>query len=85
MAGAARIGRLRWLCRRWMKELDVLLERFVASSEQQLREGHWPEFEPFLQHEDDVLWDSLRGVPDCVDSRFDGLISAIRNERGPRP
>jgi antitoxin CptB len=46
MAGAAQeIGRLRWRCRRGMKELDVLLTRYVdehyaqASSEDQRPSG----------------------------------------------
>ena len=31
MTNTVRLGKLKWLCRRGMKELDVLLERFTDS------------------------------------------------------
>ena len=55
--GTDRIGKLKWLCRRGMKELDILLERFIDIHYQSLADGSWPEFESLLQAEDDVLWD----------------------------
>lgn len=51
-----RIRRLRWLCRRGMKELDVLLERFVDTQAGALAAGAWPELEQLLAEEDDQLW-----------------------------
>ena len=56
MRGDARVRKLKWLCRRGMKELDILLERFIAQNPQPLAQGSWPEFESLLQTEDDVLW-----------------------------
>ena len=55
-----RIRKLKWLCRRGMKELDVLLERFVDQNRQLLEQGAWPEMESLLQNEDDTLWDWLQ-------------------------
>lgn len=60
-ADAQRLGRLRWRCRRGMKELDVLLESFVAAESTALADGAWPEFEDLLGTEDDRLWDWLQG------------------------
>jgi antitoxin CptB len=57
MEGSARVNRLKWLCRRGMKELDVLLERFIEGNLDSLAQGSWPEFESLLQTEDDALWD----------------------------
>jgi antitoxin CptB len=56
MQGDIRIRQLRWLCRRGMKELDVLLERFLAEHEDALRSGAWPDLEQLLAEEDDQLW-----------------------------
>ena len=50
------MAQLRWRCRRGMKELDILLGRFIAQNPQPLAQGSWPEFESLLQTEDDVLW-----------------------------
>lgn len=56
MTGDLRVRKLRWLCRRGMKELDVLLEAFLSEQGEALRSGSWPELERFLQEEDDTLW-----------------------------
>ncbi len=39
-----------------MKELDVLLERFIKSQSAALELGAWPELESLLAMEDDNLW-----------------------------
>jgi succinate dehydrogenase flavin-adding protein (antitoxin of CptAB toxin-antitoxin module) len=43
-----------------MKELDVLLEDFLARHEQELMAGGWPELETLLYSEDDLVWDWLQ-------------------------
>ena len=77
METTLRVKRLKWLCRRGMKELDVLLENFIARSEQELGTGAWPEFESLLQAEDDRIWDWLQapGRPDAAGFRH--LLSNI--------
>lgn len=80
MDSTARIRRLRWMCRRGMKELDVLLERFITSHEAELRAGQWPEFESFLQSEDDLVWDCLRGEIGAQTKPFTNLAAAIRGD-----
>jgi len=81
MDATQRVRRLKWSCRRGMKELDVLLENFIARFERELDAGAWPEFELLLQAEDDRIWDWLQ-APQCSDSAdFHQLLSLIR--RGP--
>ena len=43
-----------------MKELDVLLERFLERQEACLASGGWPELEALLDTEDDLLWEWMR-------------------------
>ena len=43
-----------------MKELDVLLERFLETNRTFLEEGGFPEMESMLEVEDDILWDWLQ-------------------------
>ena len=76
-AEPARIGRLRWACRRGMKELDVLLESFLTREQAALAAGQWPEFEAFLATEDDVLWDWLQGRDTPEDSEYRKLLARI--------
>ncbi|MEJ2384817.1 MAG: succinate dehydrogenase assembly factor 2 [Xanthomonadales bacterium] len=68
--------KLRWSCRRGMKELDVLLVRFIDANAADLARGAWPGLERLLALEDDVLWDLLQ-APSAAGA--DGeLIAAIR-------
>lgn len=64
-----------------MKELDILLERFVGSDEALLADGYWPELETLLNNEDDVLWDWLQdtSIPEAIPYRK--LLQRIRDGR----
>jgi antitoxin CptB len=63
-----RIRKLKWLCRRGMKELDVLFERFIQNEQDALEQGSWPELESLLALEDDQLWDFIQ-KPGCAEAR----------------
>lgn len=76
---ADRLGKLKWLCRRGMKELDVLLERFIELNQQQLEQGEWPEMESLLQNEDDVLWDWLQQPQNDDASAYLQLLTQMRH------
>ena len=79
---ADRVRKLRWLCRRGMKELDVLLESFLDQNQQALERGSWPEFEALLQSEDDVFWVWVQH-PDHRDAAvYRGILEQIRHGVG---
>jgi len=74
---ANRVKKLRWLCRRGMKELDILLEKFLFEHESELVNGAWPDLETLLQVEDDVLWDWVQN-PQCPEaSPYQPLLQSI--------
>lgn len=76
--GEMRLKRLRWLSRRGMRELEILLERFLLRESEPLTDGDWPELEALLDCEDDRLWDWFQGRSDADSKPFDDLIAAIR-------
>lgn len=82
MTDPVRVRKLKWLCRRGMKELDVLLERFITVNEARLGEGAWPELESLLETEDDKLWDWFQN-PDSSDAKpYRGLLTEICSGQG---
>jgi len=78
--GQQRTRQLKWRCRRGMKELDVLLERFIQRRMRELEEGRWPELEALLDAEDDQLWDWLQN-PGAAATPYRELLVRIRSER----
>lgn len=84
MSDSGRTRKLRWLCRRGMKELDILLERFIDRHEEALSKGAWPQLENMLMAEDDVLWDWLQDPSATNNDQFRGMLVEIReNHAGP--
>lgn len=74
-------ARVRWLCRRGMKELDVLLERFLADGYGELDEAGRGDFLRLLEFEDPVLWGWLLGYEEPYDVRLCGLVERLREYR----
>ena len=66
-----------------MKELDVLLERFLQRRESALARGDWPGFEQLLDFEDDVLWDCLQDPSIPAAAGHAELLASIRSARAP--
>ena len=81
MADAVRAGRLRWLSRRGMKELDLLLDGFITRQADAINRGEWPELETLLATEDDVLWDWFQNPESAKPESLRLLIHEIRNGR----
>ena len=79
MVCPARASKLKWHCRRGMKELDLLLERFIDRHREALAAGEWPELEALLETEDDTLWDWLQNPAAPAAERFRGLLERIRH------
>ena len=80
MTASNRLSRLRWRCRRGMKELDVMLERFLERQATVLADGGWPEMETLLDVEDDRLWEWLRDPGADGAERYRNLLEDIRND-----
>jgi antitoxin CptB len=78
-ADPGRIGRLRWLCRRGMKELDILLEAFLAEHQPELEQGAYPELESLLREEDDRLWDWIQSVQ-AAPRPYRAMVAKLRRE-----
>ena len=73
-----RIARLRWRCRRGMRELDSLLLRFVDAEAVRLSEAELVTFEGILELPDPVLHSYLLGRSAPADAATVVLIERIR-------
>jgi len=82
MGGSARVKQLKWLCRRGMKELDILLERFIEQNLDSLAQGSWPEFESLLQTEDDALWAWFQDTSDPGAAPYREILEQVLSARG---
>ncbi|MFT5140412.1 MAG: antitoxin CptB [Lysobacterales bacterium] len=80
MQGEDRFRKLRWLCRRGMKELDVLLESFLEQHQQELKSGGLAHFESFLDQEDDLIWYWLQKQKTPENEQFQILVNLIRRD-----
>ena len=74
----ARTARLRWQCRRGMRELDALLLAFVDSAGAALTEAETASFEAILELPDPVLHSYLLGRSAPDDAATAELIERIR-------
>ncbi len=81
MGDAVRAGRLRWLSRRGMKELDLLLDAYITRHAVALDRGEWPELESLLATEDDVLWDWFQDPDLAQPEALRKLVLEIRSGR----
>lgn len=77
----ARIARLRWRCRRGMRELDALLLAFVEGAAS-LTEAEMAVFEGILELPDPVLHSYLLGRSAPSDAATVALIERIRSGVG---
>ena len=72
-------ARLRWLCRRGMKELDVLLERFLQQTYDDLADNQQAAFARLMQMEDPDLYAVLMGKQSAPDTECADVIEQLRN------
>lgn len=70
--------RLRWQCRRGMKELDVLLVRWLDAGFSAASARDRQNFERLLKVEDDQLWNWFLGRSHSPDPELDDLVQRIR-------
>ncbi len=72
------LKRLRWRCRRGMRELDVLLTRWLEREWATASETRRGVFLRLLDCEDDKLWRWFLGNETAPDVALDALIRQIR-------
>ncbi|MBF6024717.1 succinate dehydrogenase assembly factor 2 [Lysobacter niastensis] len=73
------LRRLRWKCRRGMRELDQLFGRYLDRSWRQASESERGIFLRLLEIEDDKLWHWFMGHDAPTDAELAGLVERIRN------
>ena len=76
---AAEIRRLRWRCRRGMRELDQLMLRYLDGAWASDSEAGRAVFLRLLDTEDDTLWRWFMGYEAIADVEIASLIQRIRN------
>lgn len=78
-ASALERGRLRQLCRRGMKELDVLFERYLAQHFAGAPAAEREAFIELLSREDPDLWAWILGAP--APQEFANVLERLRQHR----
>ena len=71
------LKRIRWRCRRGMRELDQLFERYLAHGWPRDSEAERGVFLQLLDCEDDKLWRWFMGYEQCPDDALATLIKRI--------
>ena len=75
---AADLRRIRWRCRRGMRELDQLFERYLDREWRRASEHERGLFLRLLETEDDKLWRWFMGYEACADADIAPLVDRIR-------
>lgn len=75
----AELRRLRWRCRRGMRELDQLLERYLERAWRQAPTAERGVFLRLLDCEDDKLWQWFMGYERSPDDALQQLVERIRS------
>lgn len=76
---AAELRRLRWRCRRGMRELDQLMNRYLDHAWPTDSEARRGVFLKLLDCEDDKLWHWFMGHEVPEDVEIASLVARIRN------
>ena len=77
-ADEAELRRLRWRCRRGMRELDQLFERYLDQRWKQASDAERGVFLRLLACEDDRLWRWFLGYDAADDAELQTLVDCIR-------
>lgn len=72
------LRRLRWRCRRGMRELDQLFGRYLDRVWKQASDAERGVFLRLLETEDDKLWHWFMGHEAASDAELDCLVQSIR-------
>ncbi|MFN2120929.1 MAG: succinate dehydrogenase assembly factor 2 [Anaerolineales bacterium] len=78
-----RRARLKWHCRRGMRELDLLLDEFLETEYEGLSTADRDRFERLLECRNEDLMDWLMEGASPPDEELAGIVSRIREWRAP--
>ena len=78
-----RVARLKWRCRRGMRELDAVLAAFVDAEGDRLPDAEIARFEAILELPDPTLYAYLLGRSAPEDAATAALIERIRASHRP--
>jgi antitoxin CptB len=76
----ARRARIAWRCRRGMRELDLLLELFLAAGLQSLEDHDLDRLEKLLEQPDQDILVWLTGEPKPDDAELLRIVEILRDE-----
>ena len=74
----ARIGRLRWHCRRALLELDLVFQRFWSRYGNDLDDQTEADLRKLLALEDHDLWDLVSGREETRDPQMKRMVTLLR-------
>ncbi len=75
------LARLRWLCRRGMKELDVVMSGFLENDYSEASVQDQSHFQTLLSMQDPDLYDLLLGREPAQDPELANFLLLLRNRR----
>ena len=78
MSDDPELKRIRWRCRRGMRELDQLFGRYLDRRWETESESQRVVFLRLLDCEDDKLWRWFMGYEQCPDAELATLVERIR-------
>ena len=73
---------LRWRCRRGIRELDVLFERFLAARFDELSKAQQMAFTQLLLEQDPIIMDWLFGKAAPQDQALQDIVALLRDQAG---
>ena len=73
------LSRLRWLCRRGMKELDVILSRYLELHYETATTAERENFRVLLEMPDPDLYELLLGRSEPTDPQLGQIVDVLRN------
>ncbi len=74
----ARIGRLKWHCRRALLELDLVFQRFWSHYGNELDDETEADLRKLLALEDHDLWDLVSGREETQDPQMERMARLLR-------
>lgn len=74
----ARLSKLRWRCRRGMRELDVVLMRYLEQCYPEATVERRDAFHALLELSDPELFDLLRGRTQAATPDMDAIVAELR-------